>query len=87
MISSEQEHRIRKQYLPSQEEEQGLEAPGAAVHVIPVEDEEAVVGGEAGVAEQEHDVVELSVDVPDDDDGLVGPRVDAHDVEIGRAHV
>lgn len=69
-------------HLPSQEEEQCFEAPSAAVHVIPVEDEDALLGREAGVPEQEHDVVELAVDVPHDDDGLVGPRVDADDVGL-----
>lgn len=82
MISPQKEHRIRKQNLPSQEEEEGLESPGAAVDVIPIEDEDAVVGGEPGVPEQEDDVVELAVDVPDHDDGLVGPRVHPHEVGL-----
>lgn len=82
MISSEKKHTIWKEYLPCQEEEQGLEAPSAAIHVIPVKDEDSLLRGEPSVPEQEHDVVELAVDVPHDDDGLVRPRVDADDVGL-----
>ncbi|WVZ92214.1 hypothetical protein U9M48_038297 [Paspalum notatum var. saurae] len=66
----------------SEEQEEGLEPPRAAIHVVAVEDEDAVLGGEPGVAEQEDDVVELAVDVADDDDGLAGARVDAHEVGL-----
>jgi hypothetical protein len=81
-IGSLKRDKSAKIHLPSQEEEHCLDPPGSAIHVVPVEDEEALLGGEPGVLEQEHDVVELAVDVPDDDDGLARPRVDADEVGL-----
>lgn len=62
-------------HLPSQEQEEGLQPPGASVDIIAIKDEEPALRRESGVLQEEDHVVELPVDVADDDDG--GARVAA----------
>lgn len=59
VVAAEEEDAAREGDLEGEEEREGLDAPGAAVDKVAVEDEQRVVRGGPGRLEEAADVLEL----------------------------
>lgn len=72
VVAAQQDEAVREKHLPGQQQYIGLEAPGPAVDIVPVEDEEGGVAGRARPLEERQQVVELPVHVAHERDGRQG---------------
>lgn len=73
---------MRQKDLPSQQDQESLQPPRASIHIVAVEHVEPVLRREAGMLQQEDQVVELAVDVTDDDDGAAAAGIDSDDIGL-----